>query len=72
MSCTTFVFITFTSEIIYGFKIWFELVKFQISKFKMCKTLSHPSLIKLKCGSMILEIFRKKTITFGASIRENN
>ena len=60
LSWTTFVFITFTSEIIYGFKIWFELVKFQISNFKMCKTLSHLSLIKLKYWSMILENFRKK------------
>ena len=34
--------------------------KFQISNFKMCKTLSHPNLIKLKCWSMILEIFKKK------------
>ena len=32
----------------------------QILNFKMCKTLSHPSLIKLKCWSMILETFRKK------------
>jgi hypothetical protein len=56
----------------FGFENLFELVKFQISNFKMCKTLSHPSLIKLKCWSMILEIFRKKNITFGVSMIENN
>ena len=32
----------------------------QILNFKMCKTLLHPSLIKLKWWSMILEIFRKE------------
>jgi hypothetical protein len=37
------------------FKFWFELDIFQISKFEMCKTLSHPSLTKLKCWSMILK-----------------
>ena len=43
-----------------SFRVWKFGLKCQILNFKMCKTLSHPSLIKLKCWRMILEIFWKK------------
>jgi len=37
MSYSTLVFITFSVEMIWGSKLWFQLVFFQISKFERFK-----------------------------------
>ena len=48
MSSTTFMFVTFSAEIIYCFKILFEVVIFGNSNFKLIKTKSHKKMTKIK------------------------
>jgi len=55
MSSTTFIFMTFSAEIILSIKIWFEVVNFRNSKFEFSK-LSHDKDDQTK---MIEHDFRK-------------